>query len=481
MASPISVDAELQQGVKLLVDPDTFPVGAVDTQARADIIIIKQLLTQDQLDDAALATRLADLEQRQAADDAWEVTAQAKSDALQAQLAVVAAENAKDNTDDALQGAAIQDLVARVLAVETRPTSPAPSIYDIAISDMPGATSDDKLTAALAAQKADRRRVIRLDYRDNGRTFTRTNNYDASCPPRIVGPMVGWQNPEQNVPQTVDITVNVGTGTSSWFVGSGQTFNMLLNGFTVRSSNSNSQLVHHPYGSGWTCYAGYFADLTLYGFKHGFGLPGDAFSMTLCKFTGEIQFPGIKDTALSFRGSDSWYDATTNLDAILGAGKYLVRLENWTKCHMENLYLTARDYTRALYNESPDSAQGGTFVSNCVIEGHNAADPAHGALVVNKSGHLFLSDSLVNFGMSGESALDANIDTALVRVLGGQVSLRDLATNKANAAAATVPFAHVSGGSLFVGVVLAGGGGARPKVRVTGGLLNPPAFDVVTV
>jgi hypothetical protein len=474
----MNVIGTLSHEVQLEFDPGDLPT--VDQQARNDIANLKSALAQDVIDDAELARRISELEAAQAQDDAREIEVQAESDRLQAQLAALVVEATQDDQDEALQESSIRDLAARVLNVETRPTNPAPSIYDISISDMSGSTSDDKLKNALAAQKADRRRVIRLDYRDNGRVFTQTNNYDPSCPPRIVGPNVGLQNPEQGSAQTVDITVNVGEGANSWFVGSGITFNALFKGFTVRSSNSASQFIHHPYGSGWTCYAGHFSDVTLYGFKHGWGKPGDAFSETLTRHTGEIQFPGIKSTAISLRGADSWYDAMTNLDGILGGGQYHVRLENWSKSHMKNLYLTARDATRNIWNEGMDTGQGGTFISDCIIEGHNAGDPAFGALIVNKSGHLFVSDCAINFGM--EAPMDATIDTALVRVLGGQVSLRDIATNKATAVAATVPFAHVSAGALHVGVVLPGTGGARPKVRQTGtGVVNPQVFDLVTV
>jgi hypothetical protein len=249
-------------------------------------------------------------------------------------------------------------------------------------------------------------------------------------------------------------------------------------GVAIKCDTGASQLWHHPYTAG-TAYAATFHDVTLFGFKHGWGKPGDGFAATLCKWSGAIQFPGIKDTALTLRGSDNWYDAVTNLDANLGGGKYLVRLENLTKSHLRNLYLTARGATRAVYNESPDaSGQGGTYLADCVVEGHNAGDPAGGALIVNKSGHLFVTSTPINFGMA--APMDATVDTALVRVLGGSVSVRDTSTSKATSVAAASPFAHVSAGVLKVDAVFAGLGGSTPVVRQTGGSVNPAGYLLAT-
>lgn len=445
-------------------------------------------------DTTTLEQRVGDLERDQEQDDAEQVAAKAEVTALYAQLQQLALR--PDDDDDEEARTQIAALVSRVAELERQappPTAPAPATNDISLSTVlpAGATDNDRLTEALRLQALDPARVIRLDYRDHGRVFTRTNVYSGK-PPRIVGPCVGWSNPEQGVKPPVLITVNVGFGASSWFVGAGTTFNCLLSGVAIKSDNGTSQLWHHPL-SGGTAYAATYQDVTLYGFKHGWGMPGDAFASTLCHWSGRIQFPGIKDTALTLRGSDTWYDAVTNLDANLGGGKYLVRLENLTKSHLRNLYLTARGATRALYNESPDaSGQGGTYLADCVVEGHNAGDPAGGALIVNKSGHLFVSSAPINFGMA--APMDAAVDTALVRVLGGAVSLRDASTSKATSVAQAdaanaakspplpaSPFAHVSAGVLVVGAVFPGTGGTTPVVRQTGtGKVNPPLFQLTT-
>lgn len=433
-------------------------------------------------DAGPLEARVGALEQEALEDDAEQEQARAQVADLYAELQAVAQRPDDDEDEDAR--AQVAALVARIVELEGRvvnsPSVPAPATNDIYLSDVlpAGASSNDRLTEALRLQTLDPARIIRLDYRDHGRVFTKTNTYNGK-PPRIVGPCQGLQNPEQGVKPQVLITVNVGEGPSSWFVGQGTTFNPMLAGVAIKSDNGVSQLWHHSYNTGaGTVYAGTFHDVTLYGFKHGWGKPGDAFTNTLCKWSGAIQFPGIKDTALSLRGSDSWYEAMTNLDANLGGGKYLVRFEAWTKCHMSNMYLTARGATRALYNESSDtSAQGGTYLQDSVVEGHNADDPALGALIVNKAGHLFIERTPINFGM--RAPMDATIDTALVRVLGGMVSLDKVSTSKATLVNAAVPLAHVSAGILVVGVVFPGLGGGLPVVRRSGtGKVNPPLFTL---
>lgn len=432
-----------------------------------------------------LDQRLDELERERVEDDAEQEAAKAEVAALYEELQALAL-RPDDDTDEEAQ-ARIDVLLARIVDIEGQiinsPNVPAPSTNDITLYNvLPlGGSDDARLTEALRLQALDPARVIRLDYRDHGRTFTRTNTYNGK-PPRIVGPCMGLVNPEQGVKPPVLITVNVGIGNNAWFVGQGTTFNVLIAGVAIKSDNANSQLIHHPYSAG-TAYAATFHDVTLYGFKHGWGVPGDGFAATLCKWSGAIQFPGIKDTALTLRGSDNWYTALTNLDGILGGGKYHVRLESWTKSHMSNMYITARDNTRGVYNESSDtSAQGGTYLTDCVIEGHNAGDPCHGALIVNKSGHLFITNTPINFGMSWETPMDTNIDTALVRVLAGKVSIVNTSTSKASLTGSSVPFAHVSAGDLHVTAVFAAMGGSTPVVRQTGsGRVNPLTYSLVNV
>jgi hypothetical protein len=446
-------------------------------------------------DTSALEQRVNALEEEQAQDDAEQAAAKQEVADLYAQLQAVALR--PDDDDDEEARAQVATLVGRIATLEGRvvnsPSAPAPATNDIELYNVlpAGASDNDRLTEALRLQALDPARTIRLTYRDHGRVFTRTNVYNGK-PPRIVGPCMGLTNPEQGIKPPVLITVNVGEGDKSWFVGQGQTFNLLFWGIAIKSDNGVSQFLHHSYNAGaGTIYAGTFGDLTFYGFKYVWGKPGDALTTTLCRWAGAIQYPGIKSSAICLRGADSWYEAQTNLDGVLGGGQYHVRLESWTKSHLRNCYITARGATRALYNESSDTGgQGGTYVEDCVIEGHNADDPCGGALVVNKSGHLFLDNTPVNFGMA--APMDATIDTALVRVLGGMVSVQGVSTSKASsvtakdgANAAKVPpvpgspFAHVSAGILVVGAVFPGLGGSLPVVRRTGsGKVNPPLFTL---
>lgn len=447
--------------------------------------------------DPSVDQRLDDLESERAKDDTEQEAAKVEVADLYAKLQALA--QRPDDDDDEQARADIATLITRISTLEGKvvnsPSVPAPATNDIELYNVLalGGNDNDRLTEALRLQALDPARVIRLTYRDHGRTFTRTNTYNGK-PPRIVGPCMGLVNPEQGIKPAVLITVNVGTGANSWFVGQGQTFGVLFWGIAIKSDNGVSQFIHHSYNAGaGTLYGATFHDLTFYGFKHVFGMPNDALTTTLCKWSGAIQFPGIKDTAITLRGADSWYTAVTNLDGTLGGGRYHVRFESWTKSHFKNAYITARGATRALYNESSDtSGQGGTYVEDCVIEGHNAGDPCGGALIVNKSGHLFVTNTPINFGMGAPT--DSTIDTALVRVLGGAVAVGYTSTNKAtnvaqqdaaNAAksppVAASPFAHVSAGILVIDALFPGTGGTLPVVRQTGsGKVNPPLFTLVT-
>ena len=94
---------------------------------------------------------------------------------------------------------------------------------------------------------------------------------------RILGPNIGWQNPEIGgtngaLPQCT-VTLNCGTGTSSWLVGTATTYDVTVSGICFKSSNGATQFYHHPYSAG-TSYATRLDTLTFYGFKHVLGTPG---------------------------------------------------------------------------------------------------------------------------------------------------------------------------------------------------------------
>lgn len=357
----------------------------------------------------------------------------------------------------------------------TTPALAAVAPGDIYLDSFSG-SDDQKLTAALSAAKTSNpRRAIRLSGRAH--VFTQTRKTFSGL--RILGPNVGWQNPEiagtsGALPQCT-VTLNCGIGPKSWLVGTATTYNVTVAGITFKSSNAATQFYHHPYSAG-TSYATTLDTLSFYGFKHILGTPTDPFSMTLVTTKGSWTCVAVKDTQFSLRGSDNflWVAGDMNYGwAGANGGRYLMRFSNLSKSAVRNVYLTARGGSRAILVEGPASHQGGLDFTDCVVEGQNANDPAMGALIVVKGGGVSFTNTKLNFAMARPADFTDQKDTALIMVKGGTALITNTWTNRATATAQTVPVVAVSGGVAYVDRVIGMGGNwsAKPKVVRTGGTL----------
>ena len=372
-----------------------------------------------------------------------------------------------------LGAAALVSTGAAVAGAST--ASAAIAVDDIMLDSFTG-TDDDRLTKALSVAKSSSpRRAIRLSGRAH--TFTKTRATFSGL--RILGPNVGWQNPEiagtrGALPQCT-VTLNCGNGARSWLVGAATTYNVMVAGITFMSSNAVTQFYHHPFRAG-TCYAATFETLSFYGFKHVLGMPADPFSMTLVTTKGSWTCVAVQDTQFSLRGSDNflWVAGDMNY-GWKGAhgGKYLMRFSNLSKTSVRHLYLTARGGSRAILVEGPATQQGGLDISDCVIEGQNAADPAMGALIVVKGGGVSFTNTKLNFGMARPRDFKDQKDTALIMVQGGTALITNTWTCRAKATRESVPVIAVSGGTAYVSLLIGMGGNwsGKPKVVRTGGTL----------
>ena len=337
-------------------------------------------------------------------------------------------------------------------------------------------TDDQRLTAALdMARTSSPRRPIRLAARSHSFSQTRTTFSGL----RILGPNVGWQNPEISgtggaLPQC-NVTLNCGNGASSWLVGAATTYNVMVSGITFKSSNAVTQFYHHPFSAG-TSYATTLDTLSFYGFKHVLGTPADPFSMTLVTTKGSWTCVAVQDTQFSLRGSDNflWVAGDMNYGwQGANGGRYLMRFSNLSKTAVRHLYLTARGGSRAVLIEGPASQQGGLDFTDCVIEGQNLNDPAMGALIVVNGGGVSFTNTKLNFGMARPADFTDQKDTALIMVQGGTALITNTWTNRASATAESIPVVAVSGGSAYVTRVM-GMGGAwvnKPLVTRTAGAL----------
>lgn len=376
---------------------------------------------------------------------------------------------AADKAEDDRQSA---DIVALANRTGSAPADPDNAI----LLDSFGGTDDQKLDQALViAQASSPRRPIRLSARAH--TFSKTRTTFSGL--RILGPNIGWQNPEiagtgGALPQCV-VNLQCGIGPASWLVGTSTTYNVTIAGITFKSS-TGAQFYHHPFSAG-TSYATTLDTLSFYGFKHVLGTPADPFSMTLVTTKGSWTCVAVQGEQFSLRGSDNflWVAGDMNYGwAGANGGKYLMRFSNLSKTAVRHLYLTARGGSRAILVEGPASQQGGLDFSDCVIEGQNAGDPAMGALIVVKGGGCSFTNTKLNFGMARPADFTDQQDTALVMVQGGVAILTNVWTNRATAASEAVPVVAVSGGQALVSGVMGMGGNwsGKPRATRTGGTLT---------
>jgi len=378
-----------------------------------------------------------------------------------------------------LGAAAFVSTGAAVVGRTTSASAATASAEDDILLDSFTGTDDQKLTAALdVARTSNPRRPIRLSPRSH--TFSQTRTTFSGL--RILGPNVGWQNPEiantaGALPQCT-VTLNCGSGASSWLVGTGTTYNVMVAGITFKSSNGVTQFYHHPYSAG-TSYATTLDTLSFYGFKHVLGLPSDPFSMTLVTTKGSWTCVAVQDTQFSLRGSDNFLWVAGDLNyGWQGAnqGRYLMRCSNLSKTAVKHLYLTARGGSRAVLVEA--TTQGGLDFTDCVIEGQNANDQAMGALIVTK-GQASFTNIKLNFAMARPSDFTDQTDTGYVMVLGGTALITNVWVNKANLPGSSaqvsesVPVVDVRGGTAYVSTVIGCGVGwaAKPLARASGGTL----------
>jgi hypothetical protein len=321
-----------------------------------------------------------------------------------------------------------------------------------------GASDDLKLDAALTYVAAQTQKPAIMIPVGRMPTFTTTGRALFSGLKIIGPPVVGFQNVEQSggALNPTRIRVNVGTGTSSWFVGTGNVFNVYFADLSIESTNSNSQFIEHKVANG-TLYAGTFRNLSFQAFKHVLGNTTDALSITLCSFTGDWNMTTAKGCQVNLAGSDNvnlWRAGSLNVGpagngSVLGAGEYLVKLST-AKTKIGGIYITADDQFRALLLQGNMTFQAGNLLTGFVIEGRNKDDPATGALVRCTGGGWRLEGSELNYAMASPATYTDATDRAYIHQTGGNLHVVGPTMDRTEGQAVTMPLLLASGGEAIV-------------------------------
>jgi hypothetical protein len=391
------------------------------------------------------------------------------------------------------------DLAAQVVdlrsKLEERPLPVSAKDYGtVDLDSFPGKTDEDKLTPALAQIAGESyKRAIRLPAGRIVGPFTQTRKTFPGL--KFVGPSdVGWQNVEQGggVLNQTRVRVNTGIGANSWWVGSGQVFNVLFANFACESTNGNSQFIHHPVSSG-TLYGSTFDSLGFQAFKHVLGNPADPLALTLCDTSGRWNMTTALGRQIDVAGSDNdlWVGGRCNIGPSgngksSGKGEYLVSLRTG-KTNYGGIYITADDQWRALLLQGDSRYQMGNRLHGFRIEGRNAGDASPGALVKVTGGGWDMTGFDLNYAMANPGAY-TEADRGYIHQTGGMLHADGITVDRASGVAETVPIVYVSGGETIVRSVKRGTkGGAwtrRPVVAQTrDGLVvdSDPTVEVVTL
>lgn len=185
----------------------------------------------------------------------------------------------------------------------------------VRLDDFTGSTDDAKLTNALSYAAA-QTFIPAIAMPTNRRaTFSQTGRAPFSGMKLIGGPG-GNRNPELSSGKyiTSNVTLAVGNGTSSWFVGSGSLYNIYVANIGFQASGTGAQFWHHP-SSGGTLYSCRFESLGFNLFKHIFGTASTNCGLTQVEFTGHWTANNARDVQFNLGGSDNqlWMDGYINI------------------------------------------------------------------------------------------------------------------------------------------------------------------------
>ncbi|ELR20556.1 uncharacterized protein ACA1_052470 [Acanthamoeba castellanii str. Neff] len=318
-------------------------------------------------------------------------------------------------------GLALALLLVAALTVQAQSGVPGTVLLD----DYPGATDDDKLTAALADVKT---KTYIPAILLSGRTYTFTKTQTR-------------------------VNLNVGTGVNSWFVGTATTYDVYIARIGFASSNGNSQFWHHPLSAG-TIYASTFETLGFFGFKYVFGNPTEKCAITQVNFVGQWTAVPSLDTAFTLGGSDNelWTSGYLNIGGGSRTnGRYLLRFESLSKTNVGPIYVTAHNGWSGLLVTGSDSNGPGLVINGARFEGMNANDPSSGAVVVQKGGKTIYRDVWIAYGMTNPTANGHTpVDQGMIMHTGGEALWDGINYDRATGVSQAVPLIYASGGKVRV-------------------------------
>lgn len=328
----------------------------------------------------------------------------------------------------------------------------------VALDSFVGASDDAKLTAALSYAAAQTFIPAIAMPTTRRATFSQTGRVPFSGMKLIGGPG-GNRNPELSSGKfiTSNVTLNVGNGTSSWFVGSGSLYNILVKDIGFQAQGTGAQFWHHPSSSG-TLYSCRFESLGFNLFKHVMGTSGANVGLTQVELAGHWTVNNARDVQFNFGGSDNqlWMDGYINIgtgqdSTLAGDGtKFYIVFSTLSNTQVGYLYgsgLNGWNVLKVTGNSDGVDFYGGVFegykASGTTGGGKSLANPGNVVRLEGGSGNFFGG----NFGQ-GMAEPDAT-HHGLIEVTGGEWNFYGPNFYR-GAKAETSPAIYQSGGRVAV-------------------------------
>jgi hypothetical protein len=208
----------------------------------------------------------------------------------------------------------------------------------------------------------------------------------------------------------------------------------------------------HPSYVLWTSV---FRDISAQNCGGFLGSSGRPLLNTACTVDGWWNVNNVRDRAFNLAGSDTFFKPSEMLlDSpadLLPASGFLFSLAHQSKGEFSGLYCTAEGHSGVLLRDG----SGVTFRGN-VLEGRNADQPCHGALLRIEGGTWMVRDNVLNFAMADPAATGRD-DGGVVHVAGGTVLIDGVVHDPARGVSPETPLVYAAGGRVRVRNVLADG------------------------
>lgn len=328
------------------------------------------------------------------------------------------------------------------------------------LDSFPG-DDDAKLTAAIAAQKSiEGMPAIILSARNHRFNQTRTLYSGLKLVgSRPSGPKNLEISSSRLVPSRVTLGPGVSSGASSWWVGTGDVFDVFMADFGVSGNSGSSvhQFLDFPFTAG-TLYSCEFRSLSFDFMRAVFGRKDRPCAITAVTFSGHWTANNLWDTQFTLGGSDSqlWVGGQINIGpsahpaqtGTLADNDYQIIFSSLSKTNVGYLYITALNGWRGL--KITGNSGFGLFFYGGTFEGYKptgslAAGPAPGTVIRIEGGSGAFYGPGIGQGMNAPDSSERG----LVHMTGGEWSFIGASFFRGSMPE-TVPCIYQSGGRLLV-------------------------------